>query len=141
MAERALAPTAETSIKRRAPATCRPGEGDHIAEIDAPEGISAARGLDGGAERTKGVVSLLAQTGYGRLDRIEIGDQRPQLRMLDAECLAADRDDSVVSRSARSRRSRCFPTSPVAPATSAVRCGDPVAQALRSILTTISTVR
>ena len=76
----------------------RPGEGDHITEVDAPERGSAARGLDGGAERTEGVVDCLAQTRHGRLDRIEIGDQRSQLRMLDAERLAADRDDLLVSR-------------------------------------------
>ena len=99
MRERALAPIAETSMKRRAPdGPRRPGEGDHITEVDALERGSAARGLDGGAERTEGVVDCLAQTCHGRLDRIEIGDQRSQLRMLDAERLAADRDDSLVSR-------------------------------------------
>ena len=68
-AERALAPIAETSIEApSAGRTRRPGEGDHITEIDAPEGISAARGLDGGAERAEGVIDRLAQTRYGRLD-------------------------------------------------------------------------
>ena len=46
----------------------------------------------------EGVVDRLAQTRYGRLDRIEIGDQWSQLRMLDAELLAADGNDLPVAR-------------------------------------------
>jgi hypothetical protein len=85
-------------MKCRVPGAGRPREGDHITEVDAPERGSAARGLDGGAERTEGVIDRLAQPRYGRLDRIEIGDQRSQLRMLDAERLAADGNDLPVSR-------------------------------------------
>ena len=76
----------------------RPGEGDDITEVDAPERGSAARSLDGGAERTEGVLDRLAKPRHGRLDRIETGDQRSQLRTLDAERLAADRDNPLVSR-------------------------------------------
>jgi hypothetical protein len=82
----------------RAGRTRRPGEGDHMTEIHAPKGISAARGLDGGAERTECAVGRLAQTRYGCLDRIEIGDHWSQLRMLDAELVTADGNDLPVTR-------------------------------------------
>jgi hypothetical protein len=85
-----------------------------MTEIHAPERGSAARGLDCGAERAEGVVHRLAQTRYGRLDRIEIGDQWSQLRMLDAELLTADGNDLPVSRISEessqqmpSNKSRC----------------------------------
>lgn len=98
MTERALAPIAETTMKRRAPATRGPGKGHHMTKIHTPEGLSAARGLDGGAERAEGIVDRLAQTRYGRRDCIEIGDQGSQLRMLYAELLAAHGNDLPVSR-------------------------------------------
>jgi hypothetical protein len=50
------------------------------------------------ASKAEGVVDRLAQTRCGRLDRLEIGDQWPQLRVLDAELLAADGNDLPVSR-------------------------------------------
>jgi hypothetical protein len=60
-----------------------------MTKIHTPEGLSAARGLDGGAERAEGIVDRLAQTRYGRRDCIEIGDQGSQLRMLYAELLGS----------------------------------------------------
>jgi hypothetical protein len=63
-------------MKRCAPAATPLGRRRPKTEVHAPERASAARGLDGGAERAQGVIDRLAQPRHGRLDRIETGDQR-----------------------------------------------------------------
>src|SRR5512132_3812048 len=125
MTERALAPIAETTMKRRAPATraarakatTRPKSTRRNAAR-----LPAALMVVPSAEKASSTVSPRPAMAAAIASKLVIrgrsfGCSMPSsLRLTAMICLYLG--------SARSRRSRCPPTSPVAPARRAVRCDD-----------------